>query len=98
MSAIQYYHYRRKEQVNLDELISQLLDEEQRKMDIEEPIALAGQAGSTGSHRLLKCWHCGRPGHKEEDCWDKYLENRRGGSRRGSQGGSRGRSSSSKML
>lgn len=35
--------------------------------------ALVSQSGNQGRRRSrVVCMHCGRPGHTEPDCWDKY--------------------------
>jgi len=72
--------YRQKEKVSLDSLVSQLMDEERRKLDNEgDPVALLTRGRGTGPQRQpLKCWSCGRVGHREENCWDKHPEKRPG--------------------
>ena len=56
-------HYRRKDAITVDELISQLLDEQCWKDENNEPaIALVVRK------KFPNCRHCGKPGHKEENC------------------------------
>lgn len=69
-------HYRRKEEVVFDDLVSQLFDEERRQVEIEEPMALLSRSRPTGQRKPLMCCHCNRPGHKEENCWTKHPEKR----------------------
>jgi hypothetical protein len=78
MSVIQTY--RQKEKVSLESLVSQLMDEERRKSDNEgDPVALLTRGRGSGLQRQpLKCWSCGRVGHREENCWDKHPEKRPG--------------------
>jgi hypothetical protein len=71
--------YRRKNTIMFDELVSQLFDEQRRltsiaKYDYNTPTAMAAKP----SREPLICWHCKKPGHKEENCYEKYPEKRPG--------------------
>ena len=69
-------HYRRKEDISFDELVSQLFDEHRRKAEEDkDPVALVSHSGRPiGNGRVPTCWHCGKVGHIEPKCFLKHPE------------------------
>lgn len=69
--------------IDLANLFSQLMDEEKRikSRDVDTQMAMPAQAqggqnrANSGSTRP-KCSHCGRKGHKADNCWILYPEKR----------------------
>ena len=64
--------------LTLDFVKSRLLQEEQRmqeRNEVQSPkdAALVGsQNNSSSGRKVPECDHCGRRGHTEQTCWDKY--------------------------
>ena len=58
---------------------SRLLQEEQRKREREssnQPDTVLINEASKRTKRIPRCHYCGRRGHTQDNCWDKYPEKR----------------------
>jgi hypothetical protein len=77
--------YRRNETIKFEELVSQLFDESRRKDALIDDEIAHPKVYTAKGKKALTCWHCKREGHKEENCWEKYPEQR---PKKGSEGSS----------
>ena len=64
--------------IDLNQLFSQLLDEEKRVKvrNVDTEMALTTQNRFKGNKQNLKCQYCKKRGHKIENCYQKYPEKR----------------------
>jgi hypothetical protein len=78
-----------KDRLTFESLRGLLLEEEARKKSTRDH----DSAYTAGERKLVECWHCGKPGHKRDRCFELYPELREGGSSTGplpTPGGGRG--------
>ncbi len=83
-AAFTIQRYRHSDDISFDDVVAQLLDESRRQdvtPELRQKLGLGfsgpadrGTALTAYKRGRTICWHCKRPGHREDSCWDKHSE------------------------